>query len=93
MKLQAKIIKEKNKETIGKVYKVLVDNYDFDKEKYISRSYAYAPDDVDGYIYIDSSTPLIPGEFYNVLITKADVYDLEGVVVEVENEEEKRDDN
>ena len=93
MKLQAKIIKEKNKETIGKVYKVLVDNYDFDKEKYISRIYAYAPDDVDGYIYIDSSTPLIPGEFYDVLITKADVYDLEGVVVEVENEEKKRDDN
>lgn len=77
MKIQSKIIENKNQMIVGNTYKVLVDNFDFDKEMYQSRSYAYAPDDVDGYIYIRSNTPLIPGEFYDVVITKADIYDLE----------------
>lgn len=77
MKIQSKIIENKNQMIVGNTYKVLVDNFDFNKEMYQSRSYAYAPDDVDGYIYIRSNTPLIPGEFYDVVITKADIYDLE----------------
>ncbi len=85
MKIQSKIIENKNKSIVGNTYKVLVDNFDFDKEMYQSRSYGYAPDDVDGYIYISSSTPLIPGEFYDVVITKADVYDLEAHLKEEEN--------
>lgn len=85
MKIQSKIIENKNKSIVGNTYKVLVDNFDFDKEMYQSRSYGYAPDDVDGYIYISSSTPLIPGEFYDVVITKADVYDLEARLKDEEN--------
>lgn len=85
MEIQSKIIENKNKIVVGNTYKVLVDNFDFDKEMYQARSYAYAPDDVDGYIYIRSNTPLIPGEFYNVVITKADIYDLEAELIDVEN--------
>lgn len=85
MKIQSKIIENKNQEIVGKTFKVLVDNFDFDKEMYQSRNYAYAPDDVDGYIYIRSNTPLILGEFYDVKVTKADVYDLEAVIINEEN--------
>lgn len=80
MELQAKIIAHKNKDQIGKDYKVVIDNYDMTTRKYMARSYAYAPDDVDGYIYIQSDIPLCIGEFYDVTITKANVYDLEAVL-------------
>ncbi len=82
MKLQAEIIEKKNKNLIGKHYKVLVDDFDFDKQMYISRSYAYAPDDVDGYIYIDGNVPLILGEFYTVQVYKTDIYDLFSFVID-----------
>ena len=67
---------------IGNKYKVLIDDFDFNTQRYISRSYAYAPDDVDGCIYIDASIPLILGEIYTVEIKDADVYDLIGEVID-----------
>ena len=82
MQLQSTIIENKNKDLIGNKYKVLIDDFDFDTQRYISRSYAYAPDDVDGCIYIDTSIPLILGEIYTVEIKDADVYDLIGVVID-----------
>lgn len=80
MKAQSLISFEKNKSLIGKKIRVLIDNFDFDKNLYISRSYAYAMDDVDGYIYIKSDKPLMVGEFYDVNIIKADAYDLYAIV-------------
>lgn len=80
MKAQSLISLEKNKLMIGQKVKVLIDNFDFDKNLYVSRSYAYAMDDVDGYIYIKSETPLIVGEFYDVNIIKVDSYDLYAIV-------------
>lgn len=82
MQLQSTIIENKNKNLIGNKYKVLIDDFDFDSQRYISRSYAYAPDDVDGCIYIDASIPLILGEIYTVEIKDADVYDLIGEVID-----------
>lgn len=82
MQLQSTIIEKKNKNLIGNKYKVLIDDFDFDTQRYISRSYAYAPDDVDGCIYIDASIPLILGEIYTVKIKDADVYDLIGEVID-----------
>lgn len=82
MSLQAKIVEKKSKEQIGKRVKVIVDDFDFDKQMYKSRSYAYAPDDVDGYIYIDTNAPLILGEIYTVVIKDAKVYDLIGELTE-----------
>ena len=82
MQLQSTIIENKNKKLIGNKYKVLIDDFDFDTQRYISRSYAYAPDDVDGCIYIDASIPLILGEIYTVEIKDADVYDLIGEVID-----------
>ncbi len=82
MNLQSKIIEKKNKLQIGNIYTVIIDEFDFDKMMYKTRSYAYAPDDVDGYIYVESATPLILGEFYKVKIIKAKIYDLVGEIVE-----------
>lgn len=82
MSLQSKIIAKKNKLQVGQVYTVIVDEFNFDKMMYQTRSYAYAPDDVDGYIYVASTTPLILGEFYKVRITDASVYDLIGEIIE-----------
>lgn len=82
MDLQAKIISQKNKLQIGKTYEVIIDEFNFDKMMYQTRSYAYAQDDVDGYIYVESKTPLILGEFYKVKIIDANIYDLIGEIVE-----------
>lgn len=82
MDLQAKIISKKNKLQIGKTYEVIIDEFNFDKMMYQTRSYAYAQDDVDGYIYVESKTPLILGEFYKVKIIDANIYDLIGEIVE-----------
>jgi len=89
MELQAKIVEEKNKDMIGKTVSVLIDNFDFNKQMYISRSYAYAPDDVDGCIYVKNQVPLIPGEFYNVVIKEAKTYDLIAELIPEEKTEEQ----
>lgn len=82
MELQANIIEEKNKELINRTYDVIIDDFDFDTQFYIARSYAYAPDDVDGCIYVSSPVPLIIGEIYKVKIIEAKTYDLVGTVIE-----------
>ena len=80
MKTQSNISLQNNKSFIGKSLEVIIDNYDFDKNAYIGRSYSYAPDDVDGCIYIYSENPLIIGEFYNVSVIKASEYDLYAII-------------
>ena len=82
MELQSSIIEDKNKKLIGRKYDVIIDDFDFDTQFYIARSYAYAPDDVDGCIYVSSPVPLIIGEIYQVEIIEAKTYDLVGCVIE-----------
>lgn len=81
MKIQQEIINEKNTTLIGQTFEAIIDSYDPIKNKYLGRTYAYAPDDVDGCIYIESESPLIIGNIYPIQITKADVYDLEASIV------------
>lgn len=81
IKVQQIISYENNKTQIGKTLKVLIDRFDFDKNKYVGRNYAYAPDDVDGVIYITSEKTLLVGEFYQVKIIKTSTYDLYGVIL------------
>lgn len=52
MSIQENIAKEFNNSRVGKKYKVIVDGYDQNKKMYMTRSYAEAPDDADGYIYV-----------------------------------------
>lgn len=81
MELQSKISLKLNKEKIGNTYEVIIEDYDFEKRQYKSRSYMSASDDVDGYIYLTSTKVLKIGDIVKVKITEADHYDLYGKMV------------
>lgn len=81
MKTQAKISYELNKARIGKKYKVLISDYDPKNFAYNGISELYAPDDIDGRMYIFSEEPLNRGDLVEVEIVNASIYDLDAKVV------------
>lgn len=81
MKLQSEISLKLNKEKIGNTYEVIIEDYDFEKRQYKSRSYMSASDDVDGYIYLTSTKVLKIGDIVKVRIIEADHYDLYGKII------------
>lgn len=83
MKLQKKISLEFNTSLIGKTYNCIIDDYDFGKFAYVGRNYMYAPDDVDGTIYIYSPVELEIGQIVNVEIVDASSYDLEAKLINI----------
>lgn len=78
MKLQKKITRKKNKAEVGKVHRTLVENFDPETKFYYGRSYAFAPDDIDGMIVFQSEELLEIGDFVDVLISASYGYDLIG---------------
>lgn len=78
MELQSDLSLNLNKAQIGKSYKAIVDTYDYNKQAYIVRNYAYAPDDVDGCIYINSpyTSNIKPGDIIEIEIIDGNEYDL-----------------
>ena len=74
--MQEKISLDKGLERIGEIHKAIIE--DFEGYYYIGRSFAFAPDDVDGYLFIESDTKLKNGDIVNVEITDADSYNLFG---------------
>ncbi len=83
MKIQNKIALDFNKSLIGNVYNCIIDDYDFDKFAYVGRNYMYAPDDVDGCIYIYSPIELEIGSIVSAEIIDASEYDLEAKLINV----------
>jgi len=81
MKLQKKISRKKNKLEIGKIHRTLVENYDSETNFYYGRSYAFAPDDIDGMIVFQANKDLDFGDFVDVKITAIYGYDLIGDLV------------
>jgi ribosomal protein S12 methylthiotransferase len=79
MEVQQEISYEKNQEKIGQVFKVLVDKKE--AGRYLGRT-EFDSVEVDNEVVVHSDRKLQPGNFYNVRITKAYDYDLEGEVVE-----------
>src|SRR6185312_3902964 len=82
MELQQEISLEKNQEKIGRVFKVLID------KKEAGRYLGWTESDsveVDNEVIVRSKEKLVPGQFVDVLITKAFDYDLEGEVVTPES--------
>jgi len=77
MEIQQEISLEKNQEKVGLEFKVLIDRKEGDL--YIGRS-EYDSPEVDNEILIDSSEPLQTGNFYQVIINKADYFDVYGLV-------------
>lgn len=80
-RVQRQISKKNLKNYIGKTIEVLCDGVDYEKGSFYGRAYFNAPD-IDGKVYIESSNLINQGEYYNVLITKANEYDLFGEVIE-----------
>lgn len=79
MSLQQKISYEINQSKIGKTIPCIVEGYT-DDGVVIMRSYADAPE-IDGLVYAKSEDAVVPGDIENVLIERADEYDLFGKIV------------
>ncbi|AEB76112.1 30S ribosomal protein S12 methylthiotransferase RimO [Clostridium botulinum] len=77
MIIQQQVSKEKNKNKIGKVYKVLIEGHN--DEYWIGRNYQMTPE-IDGAIFFKCDKILNVGEFIYIKITDALEYDLIGVV-------------
>ncbi|WP_342666072.1 30S ribosomal protein S12 methylthiotransferase RimO [Sulfurihydrogenibium subterraneum] len=82
VKLQEDITYEKNLQTVGKEFEVIIDGFSEEWETLpIGRSYRSAYD-IDGIIYIETTQPLKTGDIIKVQIKEvADKYDLVGVEV------------
>lgn len=78
MKVQAAISKRKLKTKVGKTFTVLIDSVE--GAHAIGRSSADAPE-IDGVVHIKQAANVKPGEFVQVLIERADTYDLEGILI------------
>lgn len=76
MRMQEVISLEKGLERVGEIHKAIIE--EFEGYYYIGRSFCFAPDDVDGYLFIESDVELKPGDIVNVEITDADSYNLFG---------------
>ncbi|HEY0065975.1 MAG TPA: TRAM domain-containing protein, partial [Flavisolibacter sp.] len=68
----------KNQEKLGQTFKVLVDKKE--AGRYLGRT-EFDSVEVDNEVIINTSRRLQPGNFYNVKITRAYDYDLEGELV------------
>ncbi|QWC00466.1 30S ribosomal protein S12 methylthiotransferase RimO [Mycoplasmatota bacterium] len=78
MRLQKKISRKLNKKQVGKVHHTLVENYDPETNFYYGRSYAFAPDDIDGMIVFQSEKEIEIGDIVDVKITTIFGHDLIG---------------
>jgi ribosomal protein S12 methylthiotransferase len=78
MEVQQEISLEKNQEKVGKTFRVLVDKKE--AGRYLGRT-EFDSVEVDNEVVINTNKKLTPGEFVDVLITKAYDYDLEGELV------------
>ena len=70
-----------NERHIGSVTEVLITDYDQESYAYIGRNYAFAPDDIDGFIFVYSFNELKIGDVVKVKILDASINTLSGEVV------------
>ena len=79
--VQDDIALEANKKHISSVSEALIVDYDPDSYAYIGRNYAFAPDDIDGFIYIYSSKELKIGDVVKIKVLDASINTLEATLV------------
>lgn len=77
MQLQQEIAFSNGEKMVGRRIKVMIEGELPGEQVYLGRTYQDAPE-VDGYIFVSSSVPLISGDFVSVRVTKAKEYDLIG---------------
>lgn len=79
MTLQQKISREINQSYVGKTLSCIVEGYT-DDGVVLLRSQHDAPE-IDGMVYASSENPVVPGDIENVMIERADEYDLFGTII------------
>ena len=85
MELQQAIAFEKAEDSVGQILTVMVEGKVADEDAYVARTYRDAPN-VDGYLFINTSAPLMTGDFVKVLVTGSNEYDLIGEIYHEQNE-------
>ena len=75
MEIQQNISAQLNESAVGKIFKVIIDR--IEGEYFIGRTEFDSPE-VDQEVLIPAEHNLIPGNFYNILITKSSEFDLYG---------------
>ena len=81
MKLQAGISYELNRARIGEIIPVTITGYDQKNLCYEGLCYFFAPDDIDGCLFIFSDNELEIGRKYEARIVNASAYDLDCEVI------------
>lgn len=79
LEIQKEIALEYNESRIGQILEVLVEEYDEEILMFKTRSYAEAPDDADGYIYVPGDLQV--GDYVKIKITATYDYDLIGEII------------
>ena len=83
MELQNKIALSNNEKYLDKVLDdCFIIGYDEESYLYVARNYAFAPDDVDGAIFVAAKRELSIGERISVKIVDCDSYSLTGEEIE-----------
>ena len=83
MEAQSKIALALNQARLNTIMKdCFITGYDEESYLYVARNYAYAPDDIDGAIYVASPRELNLGDRVDVKILDCDEYSLTGEVIE-----------
>ena len=80
MEVQKYISLKQNEKYLNNVYKCVIEEYDEENNQYIGRTYAYAPDDIDGAVIIYSDRELEISQVVDVKIVDVDFYDIIGKV-------------
>ena len=78
---QDKVAEEANEKQIGTISEVLIVDYDSQSYAYIGRNYAFAPDDIDGFIFVYAHDELKIGDVVKVKILDASINTLSGEVI------------
>ena len=76
MEIQQNISSKLNEKMIGKTYKVLIDRRE---GAFFTGRTEYDSPEVDQEVLIPSEHSLMPGKFYNILITESTDFDLYGI--------------
>lgn len=76
MEAQQKIALKKNKAMVGSIVDAFIIGYDEEAFMYIARSYQYAPDEIDGCIYVAAKYELKLGQRVKVKVLDYDEYTL-----------------
>ena len=82
MSLQKEIANENNKKYLNQVLDdCFIIGYDEQSYMYVARNYMFAPDDIDGYIYVAAKKELNLGDRVSVKVLDYDEYNLTGEMI------------